>query len=158
MNEEQLDEAIREYVRREVHIDFQNWTTAILRLPRSVRVYYFTWLLEAEVGNGGFIHFFLNFWGQLGSEGASCFEELGSPELSAVIRKAVRIFSNEVWTGRFAGKPAYEVEETIDPLLRPLDDEFWSLAAKADTDQLRLKYLRDHAGEFASYVTKGSGG
>jgi hypothetical protein len=39
MNEEQLDKAIREYVSREVHIDFRDWTTAIMRLPRSLRVY-----------------------------------------------------------------------------------------------------------------------
>ena len=70
MTEEQLDEALREYVRREVHVDFRDWTTAIMRLPRSVRVYHLSWLLEAEVCNGGFIHFFLNFWGRLGDEGA----------------------------------------------------------------------------------------
>jgi hypothetical protein len=158
MTEEELDEAIREYVRREVHVDFRDWTTAIMRLPRSVRVYYCSWLLEAEVCNSGFIHFFLNFWGRLGSEGASCFEELGSPELAAVIRRAVGIFWSEVGTGRFADKPAYEVEQAVDPLLRPLDDEFYSLGAKADTDQLRLKYLREHAAEFASYVAPGSAG
>ena len=156
MTEEQLDKALREHVRREAHVDFRDWTTAIMRLPRSVRVYYFSWLLEAEVCNGGFIHFFLNFWGRLGGEGASCFEELGSPELAAVIRRAVDIFWNEVGTGRLGDKTAYEVEEALDPLLRPLDDEFYSLGEKVDTDQLRLKYLREHAAEFVSYVAEGS--
>jgi hypothetical protein len=156
VTEEQLDEALREYVRREVHVDFRDWTTAIMRLPRSVRVYYFSWLLEAEVGNGGFIHFFLNFWGRLGGEGASCFEELGSPELAAVIRRAVDIFWNEVGTGSFGDKTAYEVEEAVGSLLRPLDDEFYSLGEEVDTDQLRLKYLREHAAEFVSIVAEGS--
>ena len=155
MTEEQLDKTLREHVRRKVLVDFRDWTTAIIRLPRSVRVYYFSWLLEAEVCNGGLIHFFLNFWGRLGGEGVSCFEELGNPELAAVIRRAVDIFWNEVGTGRFSYNTAYEVEKAVGPLLRPLDDEFYYLQEKVDTDQLRLKYLREHAAEFVSYIAEG---
>ena len=33
MTEEQLDEALRKYVDREVLVDFQDWTAAILQLP-----------------------------------------------------------------------------------------------------------------------------
>ena len=158
MTEEELDEAIREYVQREVHVDFSDWTTAIMRLPRPVRVYYFSWMLEAEVCNGGFIHFFLNFWGHLGAEGASCFEELGSPELAAVIRSALGVVRAEMGTGKFAGKPPYAIEESVGPMLRPLDDQFYDLGEKVDTDQLRRKYLREHAAEFAAYIDKEGAG
>ena len=106
--------------------------------------------------NGGFIHFFLNFWGLLGSEAASCFEELGSPELAAVIRKAAAIFWNEVGTGRYADKQANEVEEALALLLRPLDDEFYSLGDKIDTEQLRRNYLHENAAELMLYFANGS--
>jgi hypothetical protein len=90
--------------------------------------------LEAEGCNGGFIHFFLNFWGDLGNEGAGCFEELGSPELAGVIRNAVDVFREALKNGSFADKQASEVEEALDPLLRPFDEEFYDLAERIDTE------------------------
>ncbi|HZZ77599.1 MAG TPA: DUF4375 domain-containing protein [Gemmataceae bacterium] len=150
MTEEQLDEAIHEYAMRETEVDFRDWTTAIMRLPPSVRVYYFSWLLEREVCNGGFIHFFLNFWGRLGNEGASCFEALGSPELAAVIQRAVVIFWTEIESGKYVDKEGYEVELAVDPLLRHMDDEFYRLRQEVDTDRLRRNYLREHSAELMS--------
>jgi uncharacterized protein DUF4375 len=158
MTDKQWSEAILEFVHREVAIDFQDWPTAVMRLPRCVRVYYVTWNLEAEVCNGGFIHYFLNFWGRLGEEAVSCYEELGCPALGEVVRRAADIFWGMVNTGRFVEKESYEVECAIGPELEPLDSEFYALGAKHDPDRLRSKYVRKHKAEFAALIARGEEG
>jgi hypothetical protein len=155
MTDKQWHKAISDFVDREVAIDFRDWTTAVMRLPRCVRVYYVTWILEAEVCNGGFIHFFLNYWGGLDDEAISCYEELECPALGEVIQKAVDIFRSEVGTGRFAGKSSYEVECAVGPCLDGADSEFYALGTQYDTEHLRADYVRKHSADFAACLAKG---
>jgi hypothetical protein len=64
----------------------------IRSLPPGVRAIYTTWLVDAEVNNGGFNQYFFNSSGQYAGDALAGYELLGAEEYAAVMRSAIATF------------------------------------------------------------------
>lgn len=58
-------------------------------LPGGTAAVYTTWLVDAEVNNGGFNQFFFNPYGKLAGQALAGYELLGADEYAAVMRAAI---------------------------------------------------------------------
>ena len=80
-------------------------------MPAGVQAIYTTWLVDAEVNNGGFNQFFFNPSGQYAGDALVGYELLGAEDYAAVMRAAIAI--REIERERMA--PFYEAE-TVEAL------------------------------------------
>lgn len=98
-------------------------------LPAGVRATWLTWIVEAEVNNGGFNQYYYNTDGRFASEAVAAFEYFGAKEHAALMREANAVRAAEAKLG-------------------PLDDKFYGLAE--DLSQLRIARIRQAPEEFSS--------
>ncbi len=140
MRDEGLHKRIRAFVdsHRRTGDDFRGWTEELLDLPELVRVYHNTWLVEAEVASGGFIHYFSNFFGGTADDVVLCYRALGAVEHA-------RVLSHAIARADEAGS-----EEEAETLLSSVDDEWFSLAE--DAEALREAWLDTHRSELAALL------
>ena len=64
-------------------------------LPSGVQAIYTTWLVDAEVNNGGFNQYFFNSSGQYAGDALTGYEVIGAEEYIAVMRSAIATFEIE---------------------------------------------------------------
>jgi hypothetical protein len=67
----------------------------IRALPAGTQAIYSTWLVDAEVNNGGFNQFFFNPSGQYSGLALAGYELLGTEPYAAVMRAAIATFESE---------------------------------------------------------------
>ena len=75
--------------------DWERESGVVAALPPGVRAIYTTWLVDAEVNNGGFNQFFFNPSGQHAGDALAGYELLGAEEYVAVMRAAIATFEIE---------------------------------------------------------------
>ena len=94
--------------------------------PPGVRAVYTTWVVEAEVGNGGFDQYFLNTEGTLAEEAIAGFRLFGAGRLAVLVEEALLQRGNMEALGR-------------------LDDQFYELgSAQAG----RVRFIRQNPDSF----------
>lgn len=67
-------------------------TVLIRALPPGIRGVYATWLVDAEVNNGGFNQFFFNSSGRYAGDALAGYELFGAEDYAAVMRAAIATF------------------------------------------------------------------
>jgi hypothetical protein len=69
---------------------------AVIReLPAGTRAIYATWVVDAEVNNGGFNQFFFNPSGELAGLALAGYELMGAEEYATVMRAAIATYESE---------------------------------------------------------------
>jgi hypothetical protein len=119
-----------QHVRWQVGPDVERELEIIRALPPGVQAVYATWLVDAEVNNGGFNQFFWNPSGQLGGDALVGYELLGAEEYAAVMRAAIA--TREIERERM--EPFYEAgtmeafsESYAHTELEEIDQRYYSL-------------------------------
>src|SRR5688572_10269897 len=64
-------------------------------LPSGIQAVYTTWLVDADVNNGGFNQFFFNPYGHFAGLALAGYELMGAEEYAAVMRAAVATHETE---------------------------------------------------------------
>lgn len=67
----------------------------IRALPPGTRAVYTTWIVDAEVNNGGFNQFFFNPSGEFAGLALAGYELMGAEEYVAVMRAAIATYESE---------------------------------------------------------------
>ena len=149
IKDEHLEPAILDYIFARIAREPENKKEAVLALPRGFRSVYLSWLVEAEVLNGGFNQYFWNSSGQFAELTPAALIDIGSPEAAQIMRQAIATASAESPTmARFRAEGTVEafVESYKHTKLNDLDDPFSELAEQFRT--LRLRYIRANENAF----------
>src|SRR5712664_2458260 len=120
-------------------------------LSPGFRMGYGTWLVEAEVSNGGFNQYFWNWSGRFAGHAVDGFRLLGASALAALMERAIAVFSREEPLQR-----KLKEQRTLEAFsesykhtdLGELDKEFYPLAESLS--KARIAYIRSHPREFVS--------
>jgi hypothetical protein len=111
-----------------------------------------TWVLEAEINNGGFNQYFYNFTssGQYAEEARDGFTLINAIKHAALTQKAIDvILKNAKKLSKFKDGTLESFSKSYENNpLNPLDNEFYTLAKTENLSDLRIKYIRDHLSEF----------
>jgi hypothetical protein len=109
LSADDVGDAVVQHVLLRVGDDWAREADLVRALPPGVRAVYTTWLVDAEVNNGGFNQFFFNPAGQFAGDALAGYELLGAEDYAAVMRAAIATY--EVERERLA--PFYE-EHTLE--------------------------------------------
>src|SRR6185503_1769996 len=92
LSADDVGEAIVHHVHWRVAGAWGREAEVIRTLPPGVRAIYATWLVDAEVNNGGFNQYFFNSSGRYAGEALAGYELFGAEEYVAVMRSAIATF------------------------------------------------------------------
>jgi hypothetical protein len=124
----------------------------IKSLSKGRQSIFATWVLEAEVNNGGFNQYFYNFAssGQYAEEARDGFMLINAIKHAALTQKAIDvILKNAKKLSKFKDGTLESFSKSYENNpLNALDNEFYTLAKIENLSELRIKYIRDHLSEF----------
>jgi hypothetical protein len=132
-------------------LDFQTqWETLVAKwssqgydsLTEAERTWFNVQSLTSAVANGGFVSYFYNPGGERSADALGALETVGAHETKALLQKMINLFPN--------GQPPADLEDrndvinswdedTIDPILEEIDDQFFKQDEKPD--ELLVQYL-----------------
>jgi hypothetical protein len=112
-------------------------------LPVGFRTVHATWLVEAEVNNGGFNQYFWNSGGEFAEDAVQGFDLMGVPALARLTERAIAIRARDA-----ARMAAFKQRDTIEAFsesyegnpLNELDEEFYNL--EDGLSQARVRFIR----------------
>ena len=90
LESEDLDTAIVDYVERQIS-QSEDRHARLFELPRGLQVFYLSFLVEAEVMNGGFNQFFWNSSGEFAEAVAPALRQLGAGEAAEIFERAFAV-------------------------------------------------------------------
>ncbi|NVD70929.1 DUF4375 domain-containing protein [Duganella sp. BJB1802] len=153
LTSEDLDLAVYRYITNKL-AKADNQRTALLALPRGLQVFYLSFIVEAEVMNGGLHQFFWNA-ADLADLVAPALRELDAMEASKLFEQAALIghdeqvmrseFRNDGWDEYSASNQASK--------LGKLDKSFCTQAEKFRT--MRAAYLKSHEAQLVGCTLSG---
>jgi hypothetical protein len=150
IKDEDLIQAIIDYIVYEVvRDDWKNAYDSIIKLPIGFRHIYGTWVLEAEVNNGGFNQYFYNTSGQFIDEAYRGCIAIGAKNTAEIVERAVATFTNEKEMQlemRKKGTIEAFSESYQKTKLGDCDKAFYECSR--DMDKLQIKYIRNNYGDF----------
>ena len=88
---DEIGEAIVHHVALRIGRDLARAVEIVRGLPAGVQAIYSTWLVDAEVNNGGFNQYFWNPSGELAGDALVGYELLGAEEYAVVMRAALAV-------------------------------------------------------------------
>ena len=147
--DDKLEQAIVDYVSTKIRDDWDNMRQIIDGLPPAFRGFYATWMLEADVSNGGFNQYFWNPYGYWAEDAIAAFYEYGADEHAEVSKKAVAMFLADQDTHReFRELGTLEAfsESYKHTDLGDVDDEFYGI--RSDLSAMRIRYVRGNPEKF----------
>jgi hypothetical protein len=99
LSADEVGDAVVQHVHLRINTDFggewEHEPEVVRALPPGVRAVYTTWLVDAEVNNGGFNQFFFNPAGQHAGDALAGYELLGAEDYAVVMRAAIATFEIE---------------------------------------------------------------
>jgi len=156
IKDEQLDRVILDYIFDRIDRSPGARRDVVLSLPSAFRTVYLSWLVEAEVLNGGFNQYFWNSSSDFADLTPAALTEIGSPEAARIMRQAIAT-ANAEWpiTSRFREEGTVEafIESYQHTRLNDYDDPFATLAEQFSA--LRLRYIRANEQAFVTEATRG---
>ncbi len=150
IKDENLEQVIIDNIQTKFNKDFTNEEAVVRSLSEGQKAIYVTWILEAEVNNGGFNQFYFNSSGQLADLGERAFKTLGAIRFADLVAQANAIYS-ETKEGleKHNDGTIESFSKSYDQNpLNDLDDKFYKLYKDEPLSQIRVKYIRENAGEF----------
>lgn len=144
--DDDLEYALSSYVAEHIEVrggDFE----AIETLPPRLLTWYVSYIVDAEVLNGGFNQLFFNPSGQYASMAPEAFDAIGAPEAKAIVTEALALLEQHA-PALEAAADAGTLEAFMETYLdQPFADLDASYASKEEQWRTaRLRFLRDNAG------------
>ncbi|WP_431286170.1 DMP19 family protein [Roseateles chitinivorans] len=146
--DDQLDEAVMAYIEGRIH--GQNGEpTPLASLPHGFQIFHHSFIVEAEVANGGFNQFFWNSSGESAPQVPGALRALGAGEAAAMFEQVLQVADQD--RPRLAAFKAQGSLQAFsasykDSPLNAYDTPFMELAMKFSA--LRAEYLQRHADQF----------
>lgn len=156
IKDEDLDHAISWYVKEKLYGKGKSENATLDTEPRGVRVFYMTWLVEAEVANGGFNQYFWNSSSAWATQTPDALAELGAVEAAELLRGAIALAAKEA--------PMREKLKAHPSVLQGFSEsynhskleEYDAAFAKVtiDLQKRRANYVRSHEDLFLSSTAR----
>ena len=89
LSADDVADAVAQHVQLLVGEQWEREPDVVRALPPGARAVYTTWLVDAEVNDGGFNQLFFNPAGQYAGDALAGYELLGAEEHAAVMRAAI---------------------------------------------------------------------
>lgn len=143
IQDEELEQVIVDHVFDKMAANYDKEREVLSELPQGARAMYLTWIVEAEVNNGGFNQYYWNSSGKFASEAVGAFEFFSAIKHAGLMREANQIRSLEAaqierlkeQRSLEAFSESYKVSK-----LGPLDDRFYKL--DENLSALRIARIR----------------
>jgi len=151
--DDKLEQAIIDFITSKFNKDFSNEYEIVTSLSPGLKAVYSTWILEAEVNNGGFNQFYWNSSGRFAKEAEDGLFLIGALSFLKLMKEANKIYEQEKpRMQEFKDKGTIEAfsESYKETKLNELDDKFYKLTENLSA--LRIKYIRLHPEDFMSDV------
>ena len=145
VEDQYLEQAVLDYIFASIGNDHHKTKQIVLGLSRGFQVVYISWIVEAEVMNGGFNQYFWNSSCQFAELTPAALRELGAPEAAALMEQALTVAIAEIPTmSKFRSQGTLEAfsESYKHTDLTDLDTPFCKLAEAFP--KLRLEFIRNH--------------
>lgn len=122
----------------------------IQALSKGQQMVYSTWMVEAEVNNGGFDLFYINSSRKFAEMAVEGFKLVGADEFSKLMEKANKIFiENRERLEAFDDGTVESFSKSYkNNPLNDLDQVFFDLYKSEDLKALKAKYIRENMEEF----------
>jgi hypothetical protein len=124
----------------------------IKSLSKGRQAIFATWVLEAEVNNGGFNQYFFNFAssGQYAEEARDGFNLIKAKKYADLTQQAIDIvLKNAKELSKFKDGTLESFSKSYENNpLNPLDSKFYELGKTENLSELRITYIRDHISDF----------
>ena len=146
----EVEQAVLDYAYSKVENNYQRELEIVRSFPPGVRAHYITWIVEAEVNNGGFNQYYFNTDEKFAAEAVTAFEYFGASEHAALMREANNVRAAEAREmDRFKDEGTLEAfsESYKHSKLGPLDDRFYKLSE--NLSQLRIARIRESPDQFS---------
>ena len=91
---DELGDAVLQHVHLQIQAGADE-VDVVATLPKGTRAIFTTFLVDAEVNNGGFNQFFYNPHGYLAGEALAGYELLGADDYAHVMRAAIATYESE---------------------------------------------------------------
>ena len=143
-----IETAVTHNIAWRINGDYEREEAILAALSPGQQMVHATWLVEAEVNNGGFNQFFYNSSGAFADEALAGFRLLELSEYEALLERAIAIAATlqDVHSEAKEAGTAEAFSDTYDNNpLEPLDKEFFSLSGLSEA---RIKYIRQNLSEF----------
>jgi len=149
--DDKLEQAIVDFIYAKFEAPGADERKVLQGLSEGFRIIHSTWVVEAEVNNGGLNQFFWNSSGQYAGDAVAGFTRLGAPDLADLMRRAIAIHQQEA--GRLAAFKARGTTEAFNESyegnrLNALDDTFYTASEKLGA--LRVRYIRENTPLFVA--------
>jgi hypothetical protein len=148
--DENLEQTIIDNIQTMFNEDFSNQEEIVRGLSAGQKAIYMTWILEAEVNNGGFNQYYFNSSGQLADLGENSFRLIGAVQFANLVGQANSIYDEikddlekfndgtiESFSKSYEGNP-----------LNDLDTKFYDLYKVEPLDKIKIQYIKDNVKEF----------
>jgi len=150
ISDEHLEQAIIDYILDyKIKNNYEKEYEIITNLSNGFQYIYLTWILEAEVNNGGFNQYFYNTSTKFTKEVLIALKALNANEFYKITNQAIELFNKVYEIHKKANKDG-TLEAFLstyeDSNLDTLDDEFYKYPE--NLSELRIKYIRTHVEEF----------
>ena len=151
IQDEQLEQAILDYIFAKLDADYAKAGEILRGLSKGFQAVYVSWLVEAEVMNGGFNQYFWNSSNQFAEATAAALREIGAPQAAILMEQALTLAIAEIPTMK-----KFRLEATLEAFsesykhteLNHLDAPFCELAMGFPA--LRLRYIRANEALFVT--------
>ncbi|WP_431257836.1 DMP19 family protein [Roseateles chitinivorans] len=146
--DERLDAAVMAYINGRAFSQIGE-PESLAALPRGFQIFHLSFILEAEVANGGFHQFFWNIPGQYLRQVPAALQALGANEAAVMFEQAWQVADQD--SPRLApfkadgSLQAFSASYRDSPL-NAFDDPFMALAARFPA--LRVEYLKQRIEQF----------
>lgn len=94
--DEMLEQAIIDYILEKIAKDFSKEEKVISKLSVGMQAVYTTWVVEAEVNNGGFHQYYWNTSGKLALRAMEGFKQIGALETAQLMANSVAVAVYEI--------------------------------------------------------------
>jgi hypothetical protein len=109
-----------------------------------------TWLLEAEVNNGGFSQFYYNSSGQLADLGEEAFKTIGASKFADLVGHAHVVY-NEIKDDlkKYNDGTIESVSKSYEGNpLNDFDNKFYKLYKEELLNEIKIRFIRENIKEF----------
>lgn len=151
VNDNELGQTIFDSIATNLSPD-QDEKEIVKTMTTGQRAIYVTWIVEAEVNNGGFNQFYFNPSGELAAMTEDAFKTIGAIRFAELARMA-----NELYESIKDDLKEYDdgtverfSESYQDNPLNDLDGKFYELYKDEPLQNMKVKYIRENLGEFIS--------
>lgn len=152
LSDEDVEGAIYENIVETFKGDFDNEFEHIKKLSTGQQMFWATWILEAEVNNGGFNQYYYNSDGEFAEMALNGLKIIKANKFVDLVSRANSVYEKdkERLSAYDDGSMESFSKSYKDNPLNKFDDEFYDLEKKQNISKLRIKYIREHKSEFVN--------